>query len=202
MISLPVSVEGRKIWRRVVVLLAVLAVVLIGGCSPGSGNADLSSGASWVEPAWMAKHVAAREEADAATHSCLLAKGWDIEPIEGGTGLSFDLSDFADHVVDSLFADAELCQESLGFELNRQYSRTELERFYWHLIDVHECLIAHGVAMVQDPPSISSWVEDFQHAQATSGPVSWWPYMDPGFISVTWDEYLELSHICPQPFMP
>ncbi|MCL2594882.1 MAG: hypothetical protein FWD83_05130 [Promicromonosporaceae bacterium] len=154
----------------------------------------------------MAEHVAAGEEADAATHSCLLAKGWDIEPIEDGmSGLSFDLSSFADHVADNLIADVELCQESLGIEIRYYLSRPELERMYGYFVDIYECLVAHGVEMSKSPPSRSSWVETFQafqHAQTAGGNASiWHPYGDPGMYELSWDEFLEATNNCPQPFM-
>jgi len=146
----------------------------------------------------MAEHVAAQEGVDVAVDACLAAKGWEVERDEESGGFAVDEG----FPVELFFADADSCVESLGLAPTRQRSIPELRLLHGYLVDVYECLMTHGVEMVYTPPSVYSWVEAAQAVEAGSSYPLWHPYTDPGMFELLWDERLEVTNSCPQPFVP
>ena len=72
----------------------------------------------------------------------------------------------------------------------------ELRVDYAQLLDVRDCLIAHGVAGMAPPPSEDTWLDAVQ-----SGKDVWHPYNDPALTALSMDKQNALTALCPQPWL-
>jgi hypothetical protein len=153
-----------------------------------------SPSVAWTDPVWVAEQAAEREEYRAEMQSCLDGMGWHVTVnLDGGIVEPFT----SDEELQRNVADMETCRVSMGLPGKRlPATLDELKTIYTQLLDVRNCLIAHGVAM-GPAQSEDAWLDAIQSDGADD---YWHPYSDPGLEALSMDKQQALEALCPQPW--
>lgn len=183
----------RSRFRLVMAAVAAITLAGLAACSAPAGPATTPS-ASWVDPPWVAEQAAQREEYRAQLQSCLDGRGWHVTvDLNGGI-----VEPFTDATEFSRFeSDKQACRVSMGYSADGlPATPDELKLQYEQLLDVRNCLIAHGLDMAEPSQSEDAWID-----AAQTGAVDWAPYNDPAIDALPLDEQEELwTVVCPQPW--
>lgn len=181
---------------------AVPALILgfagLAGCSvPGDGMASVSE---WEEPAWMAQVRQQDEAFQSAMIACFAEYGLEATRQIGGgdVGIHFTTDDGSipeippgvQAIIDEA---AEDCNARVPLP-DHHTSKTLDDAAYERMIDLRDCIIAHGYD-VPEPPSAEVWIDSGLEAAFN-------PYvailLGPSPIRIPEDELRSLMEACPQ----
>jgi len=122
-----------------------------------SGDDPAEGGVVWEEPAWMTTIRLDREDRVTAFQSCLAEFGLEADDdLLGGVSVLTPVPE-PPGWTDLLFEAFDQCTERIGFL--EWDTLPHDEDAYQRLLDVRDCLIAHGHE-VSEAPSFEVWRED------------------------------------------
>ena len=172
--------------------VAAMALGVASGCTAETGL--VAEG--WSEPGWITLARQQMEEYELAMVSCLEEHGVRAEVSLGGHVGAFGHTHNDDGTeipgaIDALLAASDACD---SVERPEHWQLPQDESAYERMLDVRECLIAHGQE-ISEPPSMEVWIDQ--------GPgQAWNPYRDlmPGWSAnpLPDDELIALFAACPQ----
>lgn len=148
----------------------------------------------------MSDQALAREQFVPTLQACMDAKGWHVTVDEhAGIAEPFTSQDEAERAT----ADKTACMLEQGIDpaaYETGPTETELRAMYPYDVDTYRCLVAQGVPMEQEPPSIDVYVEQGLPTGddgARDNSDSWWPYFDPAVLALPQAEVAALEQVCP-----
>ena len=174
------------------VLLLGVGLASAGACASDGGPVAVD----WVEPGWVAQARQEIEEYQNAFVACMRANGADAEVSIGGVVSGFAVTIDGDGrpipgIEEVLLEATDICGDIPSPE---HWGLPMDEQAYERMLDVRECLIAHGYE-VSEPPTLEMWL-----GQGPSN--AWNPYLNlfPGHAAspLSDDELIALLRVCPQ----
>ena len=180
--------EARPI-RLLVILFGFL--IVLSACA--QSDDQLPASATWEEPAWMAQARQDVEEYQIAAVACFARHGVAVE-IGTGAGMvapTLDISGMTQVEIEQLDELISVAMEECGAEVplpSLWLSGQDLQA-YNLMLDVRECIIAHGFELAE-PPAFEIWSEQSQ---------PWMPFNElNGIQQIGNDQLVQLSRACPQ----
>lgn len=148
----------------------------------------------------MADHTQRREEFIPRLQACMDGRGWNLtvtesagfeEPFVSGSSESGRAT-----------ADRDECLAEQGVDVSvydNPLTEAHLRTMYAYDLDTYHCLLARGVGLEHEAPSVETYVEEALASQAgesTDG--YWWGYLDPVILAMRQSEVAELHLMCPE----
>ena len=176
------------------------AVLLLGAGLGGASACAAGEGlvaVDWDEPGWVAQARQEVEDYQNAFVACMRANGADAEVMIGGNVIGFAVTiDEEGLPIPGIEELLENATDTCGEQVPRpaHWGHSKDEQAYERMLDVRECLIAHGHE-VSEPPSLEAWL-------GQSPANAWNLYLDlfPGHAAspLPDDELIALLRVCPQ----
>lgn len=149
----------------------------------------------------MAEQTQAREQFVPTLQACMDGKGWHIT-VDEHAGIAEPF--YSDEEMDRASSDIDACLLEQGIDMNQVVSdlaltEASLRSMYSYDVDTYECLVAQGVDMQDEPPSVDVYVEQGLNTDDSQQDISqsWWPYFDPAIMAMSQDEVAQLEQVCP-----
>jgi hypothetical protein len=147
----------------------------------------------------MAEQAQAREQFVPTLQACMDGKGWNLT-VDESSGIVEPF--YSEEEMYRASADKDECLLDQGIDTG-QYERlpteAELRSMYVYDVDTYDCLVAQGVKMEDEPPSVEVYVEQGLNPGGSQQGISesWWPYFDPAILAMSQDEVAQLEQVCP-----